>query len=165
MNILKNQLKNSYYQTTLNDNKKDPRTLWKTLNNIIPGNKKNNSFPQSVTTEERIEISGKKEIAKTFNKFFSSVGSKLAAAVNFSDTPHISPPINENYFSFSNVIKSSVQKLISKLDNNKATGLDGISVRALKAGSPFLSYYLTYLFNLSLSSGYVPKCWKKNVSL
>ena len=29
--------------------------------------------------------------------------------------------------------------LLLKLDNNKATGLDGISVRALKAGSPILS--------------------------
>ena len=161
VNSLKNQLKRDYYQTTLKNNKKDPRTLWKTLNNIIPGNKNNNSFPQSVTTEEGIEISDKKEIAKTFNDFFSSVGSKLAASFNFSDTSHINPPVNENPFSFSDVTKSSVQKLISKLDNNKATGLDGISVRALKAGSPILSYYLTYLFNMSLSSGYVPKCWKK----
>ena len=41
----------------------------------------------------------------------------------------------------------------NKLDNNKATGLDGISVRALKAGSPVLSIYLAYMFNLSLNTG------------
>ena len=34
-------------------------------------------------------------------------------------------------------------------------------MRALKAGSPILSYYLTFLFNFSLSTGSVPKCWKK----
>ena len=85
-----------------------------------------NIFPQSVTTEKGIEISDEKEIAKTFNEFFSSVGSKLAAAFNFSHTSHINPPVNENSFSFSNITKSSVQKLISKLDNNKVTGLDGV---------------------------------------
>ena len=38
-----------------------------------------------------------------------------------------------------------------------------VCVRALKAGcSPIiLSYYLAYLFNLSLTTGYVPKCRKK----
>ena len=82
-----------------------------------------NIFPQSVTTEKGIEISDEKEIARTFNEFFSSVGSN-AAAFDFSDTSHVNPPVNENSFSFSNITKSSVQKLISKLDNNKVTGLD-----------------------------------------
>ena len=36
-----------------------------------------------------------------------------------------------------------------------------LCVRALKAGSPLLSFYLTHIFNLSLDIGYVPKCWKK----
>ena len=56
---------------------------------------------------------------------------------------------------------SKTIKIISKLDNNKATGLDGISVRALKAGSPVLSIYLAYLFNLSLNTGVVPESWKE----
>ena len=55
----------------------------------------------------------------------------------------------------------TVQKIISQLENNKANGLDGINVRALKFGSSTLSFYLAHLFNLSLSTGSVPKCWKK----
>ena len=39
--------------------------------------------------------------------------------------------------------------------------MDGIPARALKAGSPILSFYLSHLFNLSLSSGCVPISWKK----
>ena len=69
--------------------------------------------------------------------------------------------MNQNLFIFSHVTTSSVQKLFSSLDNNKATGLNGISVHTLGAGSPILMYYLTYLFNFSLSTGYVPACWKK----
>ena len=98
---------------------------------------------------------------------FLYLGSNLASAFNFTGTSHINPPMDQNLFTFSRVTTSSVQKLIYSLDNNKATGLDGVSVRALKAGSragsPILSYYLTYLFNFSLSIRcvFLPGCWKK----
>ena len=49
---------------------------------------------------------------------------------------------------------------IKNLKNGKATGLDGIGTRILKAGSPVLSIYLAQIFNQSLNIGYVPKCWK-----
>ena len=50
-----------------------------------------------------------------------------------------------------------MQKIIEKLDNTKATGLDDFGVK----GSPILSYYLTHIFNLSLNTGSVPSSWKK----
>ena len=160
VNERKRHLKRDYYQSTLNENRQNSQKLWETLNNITPGSKQCNTFSQSIL-KNNIEISDKKEIAKTFNNFFISIGSNLASAFNFTGTSHINPPINQNSFTFSHVTTSSVKKLISSLDNNKATGLDGISVRALKAGSPTLSYYLSYLFNFSLSTGCVPACWKK----
>ena len=94
--------------------------------------------------------------------FFATIGSKHAETFNFSETSHISPSNNLQHFQFCKVNLSVVQKIISQLDNNKATGLDGITVRSLKSGSPILSFYLTHLFNLSLTSGRVPKSWKKN---
>ena len=57
------------------------------------------------------------------------------------------------------------EKHIKNLKNCKATGLDGIGTRILKADSPVLSIYLAQIFNQSLNIGYVPKCWKiKRVS-
>ena len=119
------------------------------MNNIIPGNKQCNTLPQSILKND-IETSDKKEIAKTLNKFFICIGYNIASAFNFTGTSHINPPMNQNLFIFSHVTTSSVQKLFSSLDNNKATGLNGISVHTLGAGSPILMYYLTYLFNFSL---------------
>ncbi|MEM6812708.1 MAG: endonuclease/exonuclease/phosphatase family protein, partial [Pseudomonadota bacterium] len=122
VNALKRHLKRDYYQSTLNENRQNSQKLWKTLNNIIPGSKQCNTLPQSIL-KNNIEISDKKEIAKTFNEFFISIGSNLASAFNFTGTSHINPPINQNSFTFSHVTTSSVKKLISSLDNNKATGL------------------------------------------
>ena len=157
---LKNRLKKEYYQKILKDNKSESRKLWKTLKTLVPDGKKSNMTPHSLSLDDN-EISDKKEMAAVFNKFFATVGSKLGETFNFSDTLHICPPVNKNHFSFSHVKLSTVQKIISNLDNNKATGLDGINVHALKSGSPILSYYLTHLFNLSLTTGTVPKSWKK----
>ena len=69
--------------------------------------------------------------------------------------------MNQTNFFFKNVSLSTVIKIISKLDNGKATELDEIGVCAIKAGSPILSFYLTHIFNLSLSTGCVPSSWKK----
>ena len=157
---LKDRLKKEYYQKTLDDNKSQSRKLWKTLKTLVPDSKQSNFTPHSLSHNNK-EISDKNEIASIFNSFFATIGSKLGETFNFSDTLHICPPVNKSHFSFSHVKLSYVQKLISNLDNNKATGLDGINVHALKSGSPILSYYLTHLFNLSLTTGIVPKCWKK----
>ena len=157
---MKDRLKRDYYQKSINDNKSDSRKLWKTLQNLVPGSKSNNVTPLSLNQEGK-EISDKIEMASIFNRFFATVGSKLGDTFNFSNTEHISFPLNNDNFTFSQVRLSTVQKIVSQLDNSKATGLDGINVRALKSGSPILSFYLTHLFNLSLSTGIVPSCWKK----
>ena len=127
---------------------------------MIPNDKRSNTTPNFLT-DEGVEITDKKQIVETFNSFFSSIGTKLASVFNFSDTSHICPkPVYETFF-FDSVSMSTVTKIISGLDNGKATGLDGICVRSLKAGSPILSYYLTFIYNLSLSTGVVPSCWKR----
>ena len=40
----------------------------------------------------------KKKIAKTFNEFFISIGSNLAAALDFTGTSLINSPMNQNLF-------------------------------------------------------------------
>ena len=157
---LKDRLKKEHFQKTIDENKDNSKKLWKTLNSLIPNDKRSNTTPNFLT-DEGVEITNKKQIVETFNRFFSSIGTKLASVFNFSDTSHICPkPVYETFF-FDSVSMSTVTKIISGLDNGKATGLDGICVKSLKAGSPILSYYLTFIYNLSLSTGVVPSCWKR----
>ena len=51
---------------------------------------------------------------------------------------------------------------LKKLDVNKATGLDNVSSRLLKAGAVALSTPLTHIFNhcVSLRTGIVPSKWE-----
>ena len=47
-----------------------------------------------------------------------------------------------------------------RLKNNKSTGVDGVSVRLLKAGAAVLCLHLSYISNLSFKAGEVPECRK-----
>ena len=55
---------------------------------------------------------------------------------------------------------TDVIKLIRKLDNNSAAGVDGITSIMLKNTATSVSPLPTHLFNLSISTGSVPSAWK-----
>ena len=63
-------------------------------------------------------------------------------------------------FEFAEIKPSRVLKLLSKLDVNKATGLDQIGNKVLKLAAPVIYRQLTDLFNLSLKSREYPDDWK-----
>ena len=89
---------------------------------------------------------------------FDGLGNEYVDTVNTSD--HSRDGTCNPSFNFSTVTEAQVLKHLKKLDANKATGLDKISARLLKAGAEPLSLPLTHIFNLSLTNGIVPAKWK-----
>ena len=67
-------------------------------------------------------------------------------------TSKVNPPVSEKLFNFSKTNTKCVQDHIKDLKNGKATGLDGIGSRILKAGAPVLSIYLSKIFKDSKGS-------------
>ena len=53
-----------------------------------------------------------------------------------------------------------MEAYLSKIPSNKATGLDGISVRVLKEALPAISSSLDLIYNASISSGRFPAAFK-----
>ena len=68
---------------------------------------------------------------------------------------------NKITFNFLDVVikQSEISKSISKLKNNKASGLDSVSNEMLKSGISTLLPCLHKLFNLVFSSGIYPASW------
>ena len=164
VNNMKNTLKQDYFNTLLTDNAKRPKQLWKTLKTLVPNGKNTTTSVKRLITEDGIDVTCPKGIADHFNNFFVNVGVTLASKFS-TDTSKVNPPVSEKLFNFSKTNTKCVQDHIKYLKNGKATGLDGIGSRILKAGAPVLSIYLSKIFNCSLATGYVPKCWKiKRVS-
>ena len=56
--------------------------------------------------------------------------------------------------------EDEVAHLIMSMDSNKANGPDGVSARMLKGTALAIAPSLTKLFNLSITTGCFPTCWK-----
>ena len=54
----------------------------------------------------------------------------------------------------------SNQQALERLDDSKATGLDGLSAHCVHATAMAVVGPLTYIFNLSLRNGTIPQEWK-----
>ena len=62
----------------------------------------------------------------------------------------------ENEFELREVSIFEVSKLVDKLSTRKASGIDNIPVRLLKASAPTTTGTPTYILNLLISSGIIP---------
>ena len=145
-------------QTRWYKSRGDPKKLWNKIKELIPN--QIDSKISDMTSDDGAIISNNKKIANHFNSFFVNIGAKLASKFPTTDTSKINVSSPLNTFNFSSISSNDVAKVLNSLDMNKASGIDGISVRVLKEGSVALIDKLTFLYNFSLSTGTVPKLWK-----
>ena len=65
-----------------------------------------------------------------------------------------------NHFCFSPVSITSILNNLNRVKTSNATGLDKIPARSLKTSSTIIAPSLTYIFNLSISTGIFVDDWK-----
>ena len=77
-----------HYYNVLNDNKNNFKKGWNIVNELIYNRKqKNNSGPINVLTDAGCTITDPQAITEEFNKFFVSVGKRMAAKISAHDKP------------------------------------------------------------------------------
>ena len=140
--------------------------IWRNRNlksQVLPNKNVNCDIGRLIVDDK--ELTGHKDIADVMNSYFTSIASSLLANSNeiefeFSLVPGEAPPNMEPFrFTIRNV--TEVSKAIEDLNQAKATGPDGIPVRALKMAAPYISLEVSLIsFNESLSTGKFPSAWK-----
>jgi len=101
-----------YYSSQLS-NDQSSKEMWRTLNKILPKQKKSASGGSETMS------------ATNFNKFFSSIAKNLCSVFNDHTLPRILAPRVNNDFTLQEVSASFVRHALSKLKINhpKLTGL------------------------------------------
>ena len=94
--------------------------------------------------------------ANMFNEQFFSVFSDPSGTYQGTLNEKTKVPSMEKI----KVTENGVQKLMSNLNDNKATGADGVPSKILKLCSSELAPVFTLLFQASLEQGKVPDDWK-----
>ena len=108
----------------------------------------------------RITHTNPTSMSSIFNKFFATIGIKLAEKFTTRNTLTTNGVNQASIFAFKAISCESVIKMINELKPNKAVGLDKVSSRLLKDAADIVAPSLTSLFDISINIGCFPSTWK-----
>ena len=150
------QSKRTYYQRYFEQNKKDSKTIWRGIHEIISSRKNKNG---SITDEI--------EIAQNFNNFFTSIGPNLQKKIpptqkNFKD--YLKKPNSENFI-IAPTTSDEISDLIHNLKSSKSVGPYSIPTRIMKISKEIISLPLSQLINDSISKGLFPNICNAPLSI
>ena len=130
---------------------------WKGINKFIGKDPSSTKISQLQIGENQITDPNDNN---RLNSHFSQTGPSLSSAIKEKSrkfTNYLMP--SNKSFTLTVVSCQEVLKLIQKIPAKKATGLDNISAYLLKEAAPITASCLTYIINLSISSGIFPNAW------
>ena len=151
--------KNRYQKDLLIENKNNPAKFWQTIKTIFPTAK------SSINTQSSVDKDSLHAKVNSFCRYFSSCAVKLKDLAFPLQHLRWKKPKEyhqrtENVFTFGYVSKLFVEKQLSTLKRNKATGADGIPPKLLKDAASGISAPLSFIINLSLRTSSIPTDWK-----
>ena len=98
------------------------------------------------------------DLNKHFTPAFTSEGNSIADILSLSNLDPLVPYKERNFF-FQHVTPHNLRKTLS-LSKSNSTGVDGISVKFIKAASTVLQPVILDIYNFSLLSSEFPNVWK-----
>ena len=107
-------------------------------------------------------------MANNFNEFFTSVGSNTVKKIQSlakENNYHSSKFVPDSYpeseqFSFEPVEFSLVRYIVRSKPDNKAPGIDKITIRVIKDCLPVIAPWITSIINNSFTNNIFPIAWK-----
>ena len=153
------EAKAEFYQTRLESNAKNPKEIWKTINNLM--NRKDSKSTINEMTFDNKKVSDPQEIANRLNEHFASVGTRLASKLP-EDSKHFEDYIKpaKTTFDLKPTNEKAVFSILTNISASKATGLDNVSCRLIKEAAPIIAKSLNKLFNKSIETNIFPSEWK-----
>ena len=138
--------------------KNNIRQTWKKINCII-GRCKSVSQQSTFKTDDGDIVFEPDKLYNSFNDFFVNIGPKLASGIKHSGKDYFEYLLNptQTILFMKPIIAEEIVKIISKFNQNKSPGHDGISNFIVKNIAHIVSRPLADIFNLSLSTGSVPE--------
>ena len=165
VNSMMEKSKQNYFISKIHNCANDFKRMWNCLKILLP--QKHSALPNSFEIDN-VSCHDDKIISNAFNDFFiESVKYTDLHGENLSihDKDELRNPIMcvpSFVFNFEEVTEDLTLDLLSKLDTNKSTGIDGISATHLKSAKNEIAPYITKLINMSFQSGVFPDEWKSS---
>ena len=139
--------KAKYYNDAITTQIRNPKDMWKTISHVLHSKSKSSSIPDDIT-------------ADNFNYYFSTVGNNIGNIFDDNVTLpefHVGP---HNSFEFGTIKNTFVCRELCSLKNNLNLDVLGLDGYILSVAAHVLSPSLCFIFNRSLTLGYIPDDWK-----
>ena len=141
---------------TFDGENRNSKACWRVVKKIL-GKGSTDSHPAIEHPVSKQLVHDNEEKATLFNNFFLSHSN---IDLTNAELPN-EDPSNEKNLSHIDVSETEVEDLVKNIDQNKASGPDGISPRILKEAGLSIVPSLTRLIKLSLQQCKVPMLWKR----
>ena len=156
--------KKIYFNKYFDKFKHDAKKMWDGMNLALNISKKKKSFPNSVINTTGDTLDNPQKIANSFADYFESIPGKNKKKVphskkHFLDYLHKQPRV-DNYLALHHASTEEVYKHMVQLKDRSSPGPIDISNTFIKLIAAPLSHILTYIINCSMTTGYVPECFK-----
>ena len=143
-----------YVRNEISKYMNNPRKLWKTLKRTVPAK----SAPSNLSFVELEDksVCDPTEIANTFNKHFTNIQQNTDTVIPVVDTNKQNQRLtdfvenrinNSTVFHIPQISLKQVVEDLKQIPDNKATGLDGIGIKPLKAALNAVTSSLTHTYN------------------
>ena len=146
--------KREYYAAKFLNNKTKPKHERKTVNQILGRSQKQDAVNEIKLPEKT--VTSTRELVNVFNEYFTYVGPKIAEKIEYENHCSFRDFIPQHELverlTFQPVNVATVYRFITKLNISKATGIDEIPAKVLKAAAPAIAELLTRIFNMSIVS-------------
>ena len=155
--------KKLYYEQTLESQKHNLRKTWEILKEAI-GQKKGGNMNIPEMERNGIKINDPHDIAEHLNTHFTTIADRIAEQINPTDRPpdeHLNE--SDHRFNFTFFTKELLIEIVLSMQNKNSKDLDYLSNNFLKNIISSIAEPITFIFNLSLTTGLIPsqlKCAK-----
>jgi hypothetical protein len=104
-------------------------------------------------------VSEGEDIVDAFKETYNSIQQSFIAGqqnIDLKKSIQYISQVNSETFNFRHTTRTTMEKLIGHLQDDKAAGVDGLAVRACKVISRYISEPLTHIFNNAVDEGHFP---------
>ncbi len=161
LRVLLKQSEKDYLSSILIESKQNTKNIWKVYREVLNKCKNNNNQKVSHLIFNNNKIENDQDIANSFNKYFSLIGSNLAKHLSKGNEyqKYMTNRLPNNMF-LTPITEHELFIEINKLSQNKAPGIDNIPSGIIKLTTDFITTPLTHIFNTSFDSATVPDSLK-----
>ena len=158
--IVKNA-KSEFIKENLNEHKNDSKKFWKTMSNVLPSGKNKSCNKILLKDDLNNNIEDNFEAAEVMNKFFTSIGPKLAS--NLQEPWAYSGKIVENDMDDIQTNREEVLEFFKEININKSSAIPSLTSKVLKPACLALVDHFVYIYNLCLENNEFPREWKYTI--